>query len=79
MTDIVVFSALVVAAAWLFTTHVSVAWGLVRRHPRWHGPVAFLVPPLAPFWAWREGMRVRAVLWLVGAVGYAIARFAAAR
>ncbi len=79
MTDIVVFGSLVFAAALFFTAHVVVTWGLVRHHPRWRAPIGFFVPPLAPFWAWREGMRVRAIVWVVALVGYVVARVLAAR
>lgn len=64
---------LVVAFAALVTVHVTLAFGLLRRRPRWRGVVALLVAPLAPVWGWRERMRVRGILWFVAAVVYGIA------
>lgn len=79
MSDLLVFGTLVVAAAWLFTTHVAVLFGLVRTPPRREALLALLVPPLAPYWALRRGMRVRGVMWLVASCVYLVARFAATR
>lgn len=71
MRDRVEFGLLVIAFAALLTTHVTLTVGLARRIPRWRGVVAFFAPPLAPWWGWQENMRVRGVLWVVGAVCYA--------
>ena len=68
--DLLVFVATVVLFAALVTIHVMLAIGLSRRVPRWRGPVAFVVAPLAPWWAWREKMRAGVVLWVVAAVAY---------
>jgi len=64
---------LVVAFAVLVTVHVTLAFGLLRRRPRWRGVVALFVAPLAPVWGWRERMRVRGVLWIAAAVVYGVA------
>ena len=77
MKDIVLVGALVLAFAILFTLHVTIAFGLLRRRPRWHAPVAFIVAPLAPYWAWRERMRVRAAMWTLALVAYVVVRVAA--
>ena len=77
MKDIVLVAALVLAFALLVTVHVTIAVGLVRRHPRWHGLVAFVVAPLAPYWAWREHMRVRSAMWMLALVAYVGVRIAA--
>ena len=69
--DAVAVGLLVLAFATLLTVHVALAAGLTARTPRWHGPVAFVVPPLAPFWGWRARLRARAVAWLVAAAAYA--------
>jgi hypothetical protein len=77
MRDTVILVVLVVAFATLLTVHVLLALGLARRPPRWRALVALVVAPLAPWWGWREGMRVRGVLWVASAVAYAVAlRFA---
>ena len=74
MSDAVGFVAIVVAFAVAVTAHVTIAFGLLRRQPRWHSVVALVIFPLAPYWAVREKMRVRAALWIVGVVGYVVAR-----
>ncbi len=70
--DLVVFVATVVLFAVFVTIHFMLAIGLSRRAPRWRGPVALVVAPLAPWWAWRDKMRAGVVLWLVFAVAYFI-------
>lgn len=77
MKDIVLVAAVVLAFAFLVTAHVAIAIGLVTKTPRWRAPVAFVLAPLAPYWAWREHMRVRAGLWTAGLVVYVVARVAA--
>jgi hypothetical protein len=77
--DGVVLAVLVGAFATLVTAHVTLALGLARRTPRWRAPVAFVVAPLAPWWGWASGMRVRAVVWLAAVTIYAIALAAAGR
>jgi hypothetical protein len=66
--DLLVFVATVVLFAVLVTVHVMLAIGLSRRAPRWRGPVALVIAPLAPWWAWREKMRAGVVLWVAVAV-----------
>jgi hypothetical protein len=68
--DAVALALLVLAFATLVTAHVTLAAGLAARAPRWHAPVAFVLPPLAPWWGWRTRMRARAVLWLAAAAAY---------
>ena len=67
------FPVLVLAFAALLTAHLTLAVGLVRRAPRWHGLVALLVAPLAPWWGWQARMRVRGVLWIAAAAVYVTA------
>jgi hypothetical protein len=69
----VVFATLVVAFATLVTVHIAIAFGLARRPPRWHGLLALVVAPLAPWWGWQARMRVRGVLWVAAAATYGIA------
>ena len=72
-------AALVVAFAALVTMHVAIAAGLASRPPRWRAIAAVVVPPLAPYWAFRDRMPVRAVLWLASAAAYVGARWATGR
>jgi hypothetical protein len=66
--DAIVTAGLGLGLATLITTHVALAGRLfLRQRPRWHGLVAFVVPPLAVIWALRAGWKGTAMLWL-GAV-----------
>jgi len=79
MRDLVLVIVLVTLFATAFTTHVAIVAGLARRSPRWRAAAAFVVPPLAPFWAFSERMRLRAVLWCVSLAAYLIALLIARR
>jgi hypothetical protein len=71
--DLIVVATLVIALALFITAHVTITYGLAWRQPRWRALVAFFVAPLAPFWAWREKMRIRAGIWVAALVLYVIA------
>jgi hypothetical protein len=58
---------------------LSIAASLTKRDPRWRGGVALFVPPLALYWALREGMQIRAALWVMAAVGWVVVRVFYAR
>ncbi len=77
MRDMIVVAAVIVAFAALVTAHVLIVGGLARRKPRARALVALVVFPLAPVWAMKERMRVRAVAWLLFAALYVGARVAA--
>ena len=76
--DELVAGALVLAFAVVVTAHVTLVVGLAGRAPRWRALVALVVPPLAPYWGW-NGLRRRSVLWVAGAVVYAVLRVVASR
>lgn len=73
MRDTVLVLALVVLFAASVTAHVAIVAGLAMRPPRWRAAAAFVLPVLAPWFAFSERMRVRAVLWCVSVVLYGIA------
>lgn len=78
MKDYVVLAALLLSFATLVTVHVYLVGRLTARtRPRWRGAVAFLVPPLAPIWAFREGWRRSGTLWVASFLAYVVARIAA--
>ena len=79
MKNTIVVGLLIVAFAWLITVHVTIVYGLAKKHPRWRALVALVVPVIAPYWAWREHMRVRAGLWMGGVVVYLVALLLASR
>jgi hypothetical protein len=71
--DMLVVGTLVLSFAMFVTAHVAIAYGLAWREPRWRAIAAFVVVPLAPYWAWRERMRVRSGLWVAALALYVIA------
>jgi hypothetical protein len=74
MSDLTAVVALAASLASLVTAHVAIVWGLGRRRPRWRAAVAFVVPVLAPAWAARERMWVRAAIWCAAAGVYGVLR-----
>ncbi len=73
MKDLIVVGTLILAFALFITAHVTIVYGLAFRPPRWRALVALFVAPLAPYWAWRERMRIRAGVWGTALVLYVIA------
>lgn len=74
MLDIVVFIALVVGFATFVTVHIALLVVLTFAHrPRWRGPVALLLPPLAAMWGWQVGRKKTTVLWVAALLVYAVA------
>ena len=77
LRDPIVVAIAILSCALLLIAHVSIIAALATRSPRWRALVAFVVPPLAPYWAMREKLRGRAATWIASAVLYVIARIAA--
>jgi hypothetical protein len=77
LKDKIVVGTLVIAFALFITAHVAITYGLAFRRPRWRALAAFLFAPLAPFWAWREHMRIRAGIWAAALVLYVVATIVA--
>ena len=77
--DELVTAALVLSFAVAVTTHVTLVVGLAARTPRWRALVGLVVPALAPYWGWTEGLKRRSVLWLVAAGAYVVVRVVASR
>jgi hypothetical protein len=73
--DTIAYVAMIVAFATLVTAHVTIVFGLAFRAPKWRALASFFVPPLAPFWAYREKMHVRAIAFAAGAIVYVASRF----
>lgn len=65
--------ALIVTFAVLVTTHVINVFGIARRRHFAAALGSLVIPPLAPYFAFTQGMPVRAVAWLVSAALYAVA------
>ena len=79
MKDAAFVASFVLSFASFATLHLWLSLRLVlRARPRWRGLVSLGVPPLAPIWAFREGWRVPAVLWVFAAVLCVVTRLLAA-
>lgn len=63
----------------LVTAHVRLLAGLLARPPRLRALWALIVPPLAPFWAYRERLRGWAAVWTVALVAYGASLLIASR
>jgi hypothetical protein len=70
--DLLLVAVPSLAFATLVTAHVRLLFGLLARQPRIRALWALLVPPLAPFWAYRERLRGWATVWAVALVAYAL-------
>jgi hypothetical protein len=77
--DAVELAFVVLAFGALVTVHVALVCGLLARRPRWHGAVAFFLPPFAPYWGARQGLRGRTFAWLALAIAYVVALIFAER
>ena len=54
--------------------HLGLLVGIAKRDPRrWRALVAFMIPPLAPYWGWQLGLTRRTHVWLGALAVYAIA------
>ncbi len=73
MSDGVVFGALVVGLATLLGAHLALVGALASRGSLARAALALIVPPHAPFWGVRAGLRVRAGLWVVALAAYLVA------
>ncbi len=62
-----------VGFALLMTVHLAIVYGLAFRSPAWRAVAALVVPPLAPYWAARNGMRIRMGLWFGSIALYVVA------
>jgi hypothetical protein len=76
--DFALLGLLSAAVGLHLVAHVTLVIGLLRRRPWWHGLVALLVPPLAPYWGYEAHLRKRVTLWLVTLALYVASVTAAA-
>jgi drug/metabolite transporter (DMT)-like permease len=53
-------------------SHVALVAALFRTPPIYMGVVSLVLPPLAPYYGWRRGLKRRALLWLGGLFAYAL-------
>jgi hypothetical protein len=57
--------------------HAALVAGLAREGTWQRAVLALLVPPLAPWWGYRAGMRLRALAWAAALALYAFGNFVA--
>lgn len=69
----VVTAALLGSFAALLTVHIASVFGIAKKKAYAHAAGAFVLPPLAPFFAFSRGMHVRAIMWCVFALVYVAA------
>jgi hypothetical protein len=75
--DYVLLGLISVAVGLHLVAHVTLVIGLLRRDPWWHGLVALVVVPLAPYWGYEAKLRRRATLWVTSLVVYLASETAA--
>ena len=63
--DLALIITLVVSAGVLLSTHVSLSVGLARKGPWQRGLIAFVVPPLVPFWGYHGKLHTRSLIWII--------------
>jgi hypothetical protein len=71
--------ALACALLAFVAAHVALVVGLAKRTTRLRAAAALVVPPLAPWWGYRAGMRARALAWGASLALYALGVGIAAR
>jgi hypothetical protein len=64
----VLFAALLAHAI----AHVAIVVALIRQRAFKRAALAFFLPPLAPHWGWRAGLRAHVYTWLGALAIYAI-------
>jgi hypothetical protein len=60
------------ALAVFVAAHVALVAGLARRRAWTRAVVALVVPPLAPWWGYREGLRTATIVWCAALALYAV-------
>jgi len=76
--DFVLLGLISCAVGLHLVAHVTLVIGLLRRDPWWHGLLAFVIPPLAPYWGYEARLRGRVTLWLATFAVYLASATAAA-
>lgn len=76
--DFALLGLVSIAVGLHLVAHVTLVIGLLRREPWWHGLVALVVPPLAPYWGYEARLRKRVTLWVVSLALYLASVTAAA-
>ncbi|HKO49256.1 MAG TPA: hypothetical protein VJV79_16095 [Polyangiaceae bacterium] len=76
--DLALMLGLAASLGLLLASHVALSVGLAVLGP-WHrGLIAFVVPPLAPFWGYSGKLHARSLLWILSFVTHLACLTAAA-
>lgn len=60
------------ALAVFLAAHVALVAGLARKRAWGRAAVALVVPPLAPWWGYREGLRTATIAWCAALALYTV-------
>lgn len=71
--DALLTIGLVGTFALLVTVHVATVFGLARKRHFAAALGSLVIPPLAPYCAFTEGMPARAIAWIASAALYVVA------
>jgi hypothetical protein len=69
--DLALMFGLAASLGLLLASHVALSVGLAVLGPWQRGLIAFVVPPLAPFWGYHGKLHARSLLWLISFVTHA--------
>lgn len=72
------YAAVALSFGLFVTTHLALCWGIAVRGAPWRALLAFVLLPLAPAFALRKRLRVRALVWLTALSTYVLALLFAA-
>ena len=76
--DLALMFGLAASLGLLLASHVALSVGLAVLGPWQRGLIAFVVPPLAPFWGYHGKLHGRSLLWIVALVTHVACLTAAA-
>jgi len=76
--DLALMLGLATSLGLLLASHVALSVGLGALGPWYRGLIAFVVPPLAPFWGYNGKLHARSLLWILSLVTHVACLTAAA-
>jgi uncharacterized membrane protein YqaE (UPF0057 family) len=74
MKDRILLGGLVLAFALFLTFQIATVFGLAKRPPRVRALLSVVLPPVAVYYAYREGFRVRAIGLGISLLAYLLLR-----
>jgi len=76
--DLALTFGLAASLGLLLASHVALSVGLAVLGPWQRGLIAFVVPPLAPFWGYNGKLHARSLIWILSLVAHVACLTAAA-